>query len=514
VELRPYQEKAVKSTINAWGTYNRCMGAAATGAGKTVIASHILLQRLSQGPALFIAHRDELLTQAIDKLYRIIGVSIGLEQAQNRSRLDQKIVVASIQSLHEQRLTKWGHSHFATIIIDECHRSVTKMYARVLSHFQWAKTLGITATPSRTDQRSLGEVFEHICFEIELIKLIRDGWLVPIRTELLPLKIDLDGVKTEKGDLDAVETAHRLEPFLDSLAREMLTRQDRKILVFLPLVKLSQQFAETAQGLGLAAEHIDGQSTDRKEILERFKQGETRILSCAMLLTEGYDEPSVDCICMMRPTQSNTLYCQCVGRGFRIHPGKKDLLLLDPLWLSTEHSLVRPANLVAQSEAEAMQITALLTGEPDLLKAMDEAKEINLRLVQERAAALAKILDATSKRERQVYDPLEVASVLENPKLADFIPVVGWHIEDVSTKQCEALKKFGVNPDGVQNKGHAHAILSELIGRTRRNLATFRQMRQLIRYGHPNPGTATFEEAGEFLDGIFGNRRPKQMNLV
>lgn len=516
MELRPYQSKAVISTLRAWDSFDRLLGVAATGAGKTVIASHILLERFPQGPSLFIAHRKELLTQAIDKLFRITGVPIGLEQAQLHSHFGHKIVVASVASLHETRLEKWSQEHFSTIIIDECHRSTSKLYQRVLSYFYRAKTLGITATPDRSDQRSLGEVFEHICFEIGLIPLVREGWLAPIKTETIPLKIDLEGVELDsRGDLDVTQAGDRLEPYLDALALELTKHIKRKILVFLPLVRLSQMFAESAQAVGLAAEHIDGESKDREKILARFREGETRVLSCAALLSEGYDEPSIDCVVMMRPTQSRSFYYQCIGRGFRTCEGKTDLLVLDPFWLSSEHSLVKPASLVAETDTEAEQIAAILEQEPDLLKAMDKAKTINLALVQQKARELAKILDATSKRERTVFDPLEIAGVLGNEKLADFIPVMHWHTESVTTKQAELLVKLGVNPDGVQNRGHAHVILKDLLKRTRKHLATFRQLRWLIKYRHPSPHTCTIDDATKFLDKRWGKgRRDKQMTLV
>lgn len=516
MELRPYQTKAVASSLHAWESFDRLLGVAATGAGKTVIASHILLKRFDYGPSLFIAHRQELLTQAIDKLMRVTGQNIGLEQAVSHTNAAHKIVVASVQSLHEKRLEKWQREHFRTIIIDECHRSTSKTYQRVLSYFLRAKCLGITATPDRTDQRSLGEVFEHIAFEVGLIELVRQGWLAPIRTMQIPLKIDLNGIEVDyRGELDVTETAHRLEPYLDALAQELATNHsERKTLVFLPLVRLSQMFAEAAQAAGLAAEHIDGESPDRKDILDRFRHSQTRVLSCAALLSEGYDEPSVDCIVMMRPTQSRSFYAQCAGRGFRLFEGKKDLLLLDPFWLSAEHSLIKPASLVAETDAEAEQITALLSEEPDLLEAMDKAKAINLALVQQRAAQLAKVLDATSKRERTVFDPLEVASVLGNEKLAAFIPVMHWHTEHVTTKQAELLVKLGVNPDGVQNRGHAHEILNKLMKRMRHRLATFRQLRYLIKYGHPSPHTCTMEDASKFLDKVWGKRPDKQMTFA
>jgi superfamily II DNA or RNA helicase len=518
MNLRPYQSNAVEACLHAWGTYDRLLGVAATGAGKTVIGAHVFKQRLAEGPALFIAHREELLSQAIDKLYRITNESIGLERAQDRAHRGHKIVVASVQSLHAKRLAKWERSHFKTAIIDETHRATAATYQGVLNHFDGCKTLGITATPDRADQKSLGAIFEHIAFEIPLIELIQDGYLAPIKVEQIPLKIDLSGVALDNcGDLDVSEAADRLEPYLGALVDELVARPERKTLVFLPLVRISDLFSRIARSNGLAAEHIDGESPDRREILARFHTGETRVLSCAMLLSEGYDEPSVDCICMMRPTQSRTLYCQCLGRGFRICEGKKDLLVLDPLWLSSEHSLVKPANLVAASAEEADEIMNLVAGgESDLLGAKDKYTQAKLAFVQEQARKLAEVLDQTSKRARFTYDPLEVASVLGNPDLAAFEPIVGWHAESPSEKQSELLIKFGVNPKSVQNRGHAHLLLNNLLKRRKTGLATFRQLRQLIKFRHPSPHNCTFEQASAFLDERFGTNRQRgsQMSFV
>lgn len=516
INLRDYQIRAVDSVLNGWREWCRQLGVAATGAGKTVIAAHIFNRRLSSGPCLFIAHREELLDQAIDKLWRVTGESIGLERAESHANLSHRIVVASVASLHQARIVKWPPDYFKTLVIDECHRSAAKSYQNILNHFTEAKVLGITATPDRADQKSLGNIFESIAFEIGLIELIEKKWLAPIRVEQIPLKIDLSEVQLDsRGDLDVNQSAHALEPYLGSLAEELLARADRKTLVFFPLVRLSATFAEIARGLGLPAEHIDGESSDRKEILARFHRGDTRILSCAALLSEGYDEPSVDCIVMMRPTQSRTLYCQCLGRGFRICEGKTDLLVLDPLWLSGEHSLVRPANLVAATEDEAEQIFKILGQEPDLLKAKARAKEIDLALVQERARRLAERLDATSKRQRQVFDPLEAASILHDPELADYEPVMGWHSDGVSEKQAALLRDMGIDPAAVKCKGQASIILGRLIGRRKQSLATFRQLRWLIHYGYPDPQNATFEQASAFLDTKFGRRppRPTQMSF-
>ena len=202
--------------MKCWDQYDRLLGVAAVGAGKTIIASAVIQARLPEGPALFLAHRDELLSQALDKLRRATGIVASREQASSHGRLSDPVVVASVQTLHAARLEKWPAAHFKTIIIDECHRSAAITYRRVLEHFDRAKVLGITATPDRTDQRSLGEIFEEIAFEIGLPKLIEQGYLAPIRVETLPLKIDLAGVGLDsRGDLDVTQAGGVVAPYLD-----------------------------------------------------------------------------------------------------------------------------------------------------------------------------------------------------------------------------------------------------------------------------------------------------------
>jgi superfamily II DNA or RNA helicase len=508
MELRPYQQEAVARTLKCWTQYDRVLGVASTGAGKTVIAAAVIQSRLAQGPALFLAHRDELLSQAIDKLQRATGIVAAREQAINRAGLSDSVVVASVQSLHAARLEGWPRDHFRTLIIDECHRSAAKIYRTVLEHFTAAKTLGITATPDRSDQRSLGEIFEEIAFEIELPELIEQGYLAPIRVETLPLQVDLAGVGLDsRGDIDVTQAGGVVAPYLDALAAELVQRRDRKTLVFLPLVELSKRFAAAARAQGLAAEHVDGNSPDRKEILARYANNETRLLSCSALLLEGWDEPSIDCVCIMRPTQSRTVYVQALGRGTRIHKGKDHLLVLDPLWLSSEHQLVRPANLVSRDAVEAQVITEALSAEPDLLRAKQRAKEVSLAELQARAAQLAAQLKVGSRRERQIFDALEASATFAVPELANFEPVVVWHSEPLTSRQGDSLRAFGIDPASVRNRGHGSLILDHLHRRRRANLASYRQLRFLVRFGHPQPLQTTFEEASAFLDRRFGTRR-------
>ena len=291
---------------------------------------------------------------------------------------------------------------------------------------------------------------------------------------------------------------HALEPYLERIADVLYEHRHRKTLVFLPLIAISQQLAKLCRLRGMAAEHIDGQSKDRQEILDRFKHGRTTLLTNAMLLTEGYDEPSIDCVVCLRPTQVRSLYSQIVGRGTRIYPGKDHLLILDFLWLAEEHSLIKPAHLIAVDEAEADAITEALETDGDLESAKEAAEA-------DRAAKLRERLERNRTRTARSFDAMEFALSLGDTNLAEFAPTMRWHQDEPTDKQRAIIARFGLDPDSVQNKGHASALLDKLFLRSNLGLATAKQVRWLQRMGHAHPEMATFEEASTFLRKFFNN---------
>ena len=324
-----------------------------------------------------LAHRDELLDQARDKIFRAVGLLADKEKADDYASLSSDIVVASVQTLSRRdRLLRFPPNHFSTVIIDEAHHILAASYLAILEHFNGAKVFGVTATPDRGDKKNLAAYFEKVAFEIGLTDLIRAKWLCPIKVKTVPLAIDISAVGMRAGDFSDEELAQALEPVLRELAQAIKEHVgQRKSLIFLPLIRTSYQFAEILREHGLAAEAIHGESTDRKEILARFSAGQTRLLCNAMLLNEGYDEPSIDCVVCLRPTTIRSLFAQMIGRGTRIHPGKENLLLLDFLWLSREHNLVGPASLIAKDAVEQSQIEAqLAAADGDLLQAEGLAK--------------------------------------------------------------------------------------------------------------------------------------------
>jgi superfamily II DNA or RNA helicase len=485
--------QAREAIIEGFREYQKQLAVISTGGGKTIVFAS-LAQHYQPRRTLVLAHREELISQAVDKIEKATGLHAGVEMADSTASLDAPVVVGSIQTLmREQRRNRWPRDHFGLVVVDECHHALSDSYVSVLRHFDsFAHVLGVTATPDRGDRRSLGQYFENIPFEIGLFDLIRQNWLAPIKVKTVPLEIGLGKCRTTAGDYNAEDVGHALEPYLERIANVLYEHRHRKILVFLPLVSISQDLARLCRLRGIRAEHIDGQSRDRAAILDRFKQGKTTLLANAMLLTEGYDEPSIDCVVCLRPTQVRSLYSQIVGRGTRIHPGKDHLLLLDFLWLAEEHNLIKPAHLIAGDEEEAQAITEVLGCEGDLEEAKAAAET-------DRASKLRERLEQNRTRTSRSFDAMEFALSLKDVALAEFMPTMPWHEQEVTDKQRALIERFGLNPDSVQNRGHASALLDKLFLRTRLNLATAKQVRWLYRTGHPQPETLTFEEASAYL---------------
>ncbi len=496
-ELRPYQQEAVDCTVKGFCEFNRQLVVAATGAGKTQIFCELIRRHLPNR-SLVLCHREELISQAARRL-QSFGISAQVEMAEQVASLNASVVVGSIQTLQgDRRLGKWPSNHFGLVIADESHHSISESWQKVLRRFDsHARVLGLSATPDRSDKRTLSAYYENVAFEITLLDLIKQGYLSPITVKTVPLEIDLDGVRTVAGDYSADDLGHALDPYLEEIARLLSSYRHRKTLVFLPLISCSKKFAALCRRHGIAAEHVDGGSPDRKAILERFSSGETTLLSNAMLLTEGYDEPSIDCVVCLRPTKIRSLYSQIVGRGTRIHPGKDHLLLLDFLWLSSKHSLIKPAHLIAADDKEAQEITeALEDADGDLEKAQEAAKA-------DRTRNLVAQLRENRTRNSSTFDAMEFALTLNDPSLAQFEPTMGWHVDMVTPKQTQLLAKFGIDPMSVMTKGHAALLLDRLFMRLDLKLATAKQVRWLRKLGHPKPELASFKEASDFLNTRF-----------
>ena len=278
---------------------------------------------------------------------------------------------------------------------------------------------------------------------------------------------------------------------------------NRKTVAFLPLVKTSQKFCEILNQKGFRAAEVNGESADRAQILADYDSGRYNVLCNSMLLTEGWDCPTVDCIIVLRPTKVRSLYSQMVGRGTRLAPDKADLLLLDFLWHTERHELCHPASLICESEEVAKKMTENLEKAAGCPVDLEEAEaQASSDVVAEREQALADQLKQMRARKRKLVDPLQFEMSIQAEDLSSYVPAFGWECAPASDKQKEALEKLGIMPDEIDNAGKATMLLDRLHKRQAEGLTTPKQIRFLEGRGFKNVGTWQFEAASNMINRI------------
>lgn len=368
LELRDYQADALDRVVAAERRgVRRQLGVAATGLGKTVMFCALAQRR--GGRALFLAHRDELISQAAAKVREVWpGVDVGIVKG-STDEVHSHVVVASVQTLARQarldRLTRpfgpdaglLGRSDpFELVVIDEAHHAAADSYGRILEALDAGSAdgpllFGVTATPDRGDGRGLDDLFDEIVFSYDILWGIRSGYLADLRGLAVRIEqFDLAGVKVSRGDYAAGDAGRALEAAGGPAAIVNAWRQhasDRRTIVFCATVANAEHVAAEFVAAGVPAGFVSGETPldRRRDTLRRFSSGEIQVLANCAVLTEGYDEPRVDCIVVARPTRSRALYTQMVGRGTRRHPDKTDCLVVDVVGATDEHSLVTVPSL-------------------------------------------------------------------------------------------------------------------------------------------------------------------------
>ncbi len=342
MELRPYQREAIEAVLTARrGGARRLLVCLPTGAGKTVIFSR--LAQLAKRPVLVLAHREELLQQARDKLEQALAGerAVAIERGSERGDERADVLVCSIRSLHEARLARvLCAREFGLIIYDECHHAAADDNLRVLRQLgafdaDWTGTLlGFTATTARGDGKGLDSVFERIVYSQSLPDLIQAGYLAPLRGFRVRTSADLTRLTSSGQDFreDELSEAVDIEERNALVARSIQElARDRRSIAFCVTVNHARNLSRCLNALGVPAGVVHGAMKPdvRAQALADFRSGRVHVLCNVAVLTEGFDDPGVSCVAMARPTRSEGLYAQCVGRGTRLFPGKKDCLILD-----------------------------------------------------------------------------------------------------------------------------------------------------------------------------------------
>lgn len=518
---RDYQNRAFEAIDQAFREGLRSiLLVLATGLGKTVVFTYVANKVVAAGgKVLIIAHSEELLDQAAEKLRDSTGLEAVKEKAGERASPFDSVVVASVQTMSRPtRLQGWAKDHFDLIIIDETHRAAAKSYRAIIDHFE-GRLLGVTATADRGDGQSLGAIYEKCVFEFGLLEAVRGGWLVRPIVKTLPLEIDLKGVKTSRtsqgSDYDLTEVSHRIEPFLGEIARLMAenTSDRGQGIIFMPSVATARMMRDALLNVGVNAEYVSGECDDRTEKIEAFKLGQTRVLINAMLLIEGFDHDAVDWISVLRPTKIRALYVQAVGRGTRplkpIIPAlnaattpderraiiaksaKPTLLILDFLWLTEKLDLIAPVSLVSKDPRIA-EMAAKKGKDGDLLDIEETAQRDLLKSLEKAAAKNA-------GKKSKTLDPLALAVSLKAEDLAHYEPKEKWEFGAPSVAQLEVLAKHQIDVSKVHTAGMASQILNRLHLRRQAGLCSIKQMTFMEKHGVTDAAWKTAEEARRFM---------------
>ena len=379
---RPYQTKFGHDVITAYdaGT-RRMLASSATGTGKTVMFSQLYekLKSRLRGQMLVLAHREELIDQNIAKM-RLVNPDLKVDKEMAEHRADPStadVIVASVATLGRKgtkRADNYNWERVDKVIVDEAHHSTADSYrnifalTRSLESASQGILLGLTATPQRSDGRALAEIYEKVVFVYSIRDAISDGWLVDIRGFRVRTDVDLSGVEKSRGDFaqdqlaNAVNTPERNRRIIEAWISRA---EGRQTVAFCAGIEHAQDLAKAFREKGVEAEAVWGDDKERSEKLARHRAKETTVICNCGVLVEGYDDPSIGCVLLARPTQSSVFFTQMVGRGTRLQEGcgnlkellesfkgsqrafdggafpmKRDCIVIDVVDNSSKHSLI------------------------------------------------------------------------------------------------------------------------------------------------------------------------------
>lgn len=398
MQLRPYQEKAIDSIRESYVQgVNKQVIVLATGLGKTVIFAHIIsnLVKRTGKKALVLAHREELLTQAKAKLESINSdLKVDIEKADDWAEDHADVIVASVATIGRngsERIKRFNPDDFGIVVIDEAHHASADTYRNVLRHFELLKgeadsnhtalLLGVTATPSRNDNKGIDSIFDKVTYEYPIVPAIKDNWLSRIHAWRINTATDLTQVHKTAGDFnlgelgEAVNNDDRNGLIIKAYQKHIPGQQTLCFAVDVNhAMKLSKSFNEA----GIPADYVIGSSTNRKEVLEKFANRELKVVVNCMVLTEGFDEPSIEAILMARPTQSGILFQQMIGRGTRLFQGKEYLTVIDFVDNTYRQSLQTTSSLFGMKGALDFKGKDILEVQEKVEKLLELAPNANL----------------------------------------------------------------------------------------------------------------------------------------
>jgi superfamily II DNA or RNA helicase len=542
MNLRPYQRDAVNAVEKEWQTNRSTLLVLPTGTGKTVVFSEII-RRSFPRRALVLAHREELVFQARDRIRAMTGWRVDVEMGEARAEMacmfgGPRVVVSTIQTQASGgdgggRMTRFDPRLFGVVVVDEGHHSTSSSYRRVLDWYAKGnpelRILGVTATPDRADEEALGQVYETVALDYEIQDAIRDGWLVPVTQQMVHVEgLDFSACRTTAGDLNGADLAKVME-YEENLHRIVAPSVeiigDKQTLVFASSVSHAERICElfNRHRAGMSA-WVCGKTDrdDRRRILGDFSGGRVQVVCNCGVLTEGFDNPGVEVVIMARPTKSRSLYAQMAGRATRPSNSishslnehdapearralieasdKPTCLVVDFVGNSGRHKLMTSVDVLGgrcTEDIRAMAMKKLGSGKPmrvdEAISEAEEERQAEELRKQERETARRARLTARAKYTAQSVNPFDVFDVK---------PVAerGWDRgKRLSDGQANLLRKQGIDPDALPY-GQARQILNELFRRWDSGMCSFAQAKLLQKRGLAT--NVTRDEAKRMIDEI------------
>jgi superfamily II DNA or RNA helicase len=560
VKLRRYQSDAENSTMEAWADGCRSvLGVMPTGTGKTIVFASLIRRKFPKR-ALIVAHRQELIWQARDKIKKVTGLNVDVEMGEYKSRTDgdmfhpkASVIVSTVQTLTSGgdgsgRLLKFDPVDFGLLVIDEAHHATSPSYRKVIDYFLNGNSklvvIGVTATPDRADEEALGQIFDQVAFDYEILDAIKDGWLVPIEQQMVSVSgLDFSSVRTTAGDLNGADLEKIMiaEKNLHGIASATIDIiGTRRGIGFSSSVNHARMLSEifNRHRTGMSNWVCGGTDKDeRKKIITDFASGKIQWLWNCGVFTEGFDDSGVEIISMARPTKSRSLYAQMCGRATRPHESiahsldqniaalrrhqilksvKPSCLIIDFVGNSGKHKLMTSADIlggnISEQAVENAKIEARRSGKPmrmdkvieDEEKKLEEQKRRRLEAEARKARLVGKATYSTRKIDP--FDVLQIKPVAER----------GWDSGKTFTeKQSEKLRKMGVDP-AATDYARGQQLLHIYYQRIADGKCTIKQAATLEKFGYSKTEASnmSFDGASEAITAIAQNGWRRPANFV
>ena len=563
MKARPYQNLARDGALRVWESGKRkALVVMPTGCGKTIVIALIIqaIAKMFQGRVMFLAHRQELIWQGMDKIKKVTGLACDVEMGAYRAEVDKNLfaprshVIASTIQTHIAggdgggRMGKFNPQDFSLLVVDEAHHATSPSYRRVIEYYMQNENivvLGVTATPDRADEQALGQIFDAVAFEYHILEAINDGWLVPIEQQVVHVSsLDLSKVRTTAGDLNGADLAAVMqsEKNLHGIAySDIEILGDRRGIGFAASVHQAEMLSEIFNRHRPGMCNVVSAKTEeeaRRKIISDFAAGRYRFIWNCGVFTEGFDDAGVEVVSIARPTKSRALYAQMGGRGTRPHDSiahalndvpnailrrgmiarsvKPSCLIVDHVGNSGKHKLITTADILGGKYSDEVVASASefarKSGGPVNMKLLleDEEKKAKELEAEERRKA------AEARRARLVIPASFTVSKVDPFNCLEKKPVV---TQKSSTKKVASEKmrnflreKMGLNPDDYDYE-QTNRLVKEQFRRWEQNLCTAGQARTLQKFG-VDTSNLKFNDARAMLDYLGSNSwKPPQAGL-